>query len=326
MTLTSTAPASDAFAERVKVSRVTANLFAVLGVAPARGRGIRAGDERAGRDRRGEPRVVAVALRRRRGHPRPHGPPEWRRVRDRRRHARRLRLSRAGHGRVDAARSAARATHRTAPTTTSPRSAASHRGTSADAARLDLQRVARELQQERRGRVSSRRAVEHRLRVAAPEPVRPHAPAARAAHGGGGVRPAHRVRQRRDHVAAARARPAARDLDPPRHRRHSPRRDSAARDRSRGPVRAGRARRAAAGARSGSTIAEGLRARRHSAAARGGHQRPHRALHRRGAGRRDPAGRPRARRRGLAHERLRGHRADRPLVGQPQRRPASATR
>ena len=38
----------DALAERVKVSRVTPNLFSMLGVAPARGRGIRAGDERAG--------------------------------------------------------------------------------------------------------------------------------------------------------------------------------------------------------------------------------------------------------------------------------------
>ena len=39
MTLTSTG-GGDAFAERVKVSRVTANLFPILGVAPARGRGI----------------------------------------------------------------------------------------------------------------------------------------------------------------------------------------------------------------------------------------------------------------------------------------------
>ncbi len=46
MTLTATA-GGDALAERVKVSRVTANLFSVLGVTPARGRGIGAGDERA---------------------------------------------------------------------------------------------------------------------------------------------------------------------------------------------------------------------------------------------------------------------------------------
>ena len=45
MTLTVTGP-TDAFAERVKVSRVTPNLFATLGVNPLRGRGIRAGDER----------------------------------------------------------------------------------------------------------------------------------------------------------------------------------------------------------------------------------------------------------------------------------------
>jgi putative ABC transport system permease protein len=47
MTLTSTGNA-DAFAERVKVSRVTANLFPVLGVAPVRGRGVRTGDEQGG--------------------------------------------------------------------------------------------------------------------------------------------------------------------------------------------------------------------------------------------------------------------------------------
>jgi predicted permease len=45
MTLTST---GDAFAERVKVSRVTPNLLPILGVAPARGRGIQAGDEHSG--------------------------------------------------------------------------------------------------------------------------------------------------------------------------------------------------------------------------------------------------------------------------------------
>ena len=43
MTLTSPAT-REAFAERVKVSRVTADLFSILGVAPARGRGIRTGD------------------------------------------------------------------------------------------------------------------------------------------------------------------------------------------------------------------------------------------------------------------------------------------
>jgi putative ABC transport system permease protein len=46
MTLTPTG-GGEAFAERVKVSRVTANLFPILGVAPARGRGIHAGDEHA---------------------------------------------------------------------------------------------------------------------------------------------------------------------------------------------------------------------------------------------------------------------------------------
>ena len=46
MTLTSSGEA-DAFAERVKVSRVTPELFPILGVAPARGRGTRTGDERA---------------------------------------------------------------------------------------------------------------------------------------------------------------------------------------------------------------------------------------------------------------------------------------
>jgi putative ABC transport system permease protein len=47
MTLTSAA-GGDAYAERVKVSAVSADLFAILGVTPERGRGIRAGDERAG--------------------------------------------------------------------------------------------------------------------------------------------------------------------------------------------------------------------------------------------------------------------------------------
>jgi predicted permease len=45
MTVTSNG-AADAFAERVKVSRVTPDLFSTLGIAPARGRGIRAGDEK----------------------------------------------------------------------------------------------------------------------------------------------------------------------------------------------------------------------------------------------------------------------------------------
>ncbi len=43
MTLTSSA-ADEGFADRVKVSRVTPNLFATLGIAPARGRGITAAD------------------------------------------------------------------------------------------------------------------------------------------------------------------------------------------------------------------------------------------------------------------------------------------
>jgi predicted permease len=47
MTLTSTG-AGEGLAERVKVSRVTANLFSVLGVAPARGRGFRPDEERPG--------------------------------------------------------------------------------------------------------------------------------------------------------------------------------------------------------------------------------------------------------------------------------------
>jgi putative ABC transport system permease protein len=46
MTLTPTHD-GDAPAERVKVSRVTANLFSLLGVAPTRGRGINTGDEHA---------------------------------------------------------------------------------------------------------------------------------------------------------------------------------------------------------------------------------------------------------------------------------------
>ena len=47
MTLTSTG-GPDAFAERVKVSRVTPSVFPILGAVPARGRGMRPGDERAG--------------------------------------------------------------------------------------------------------------------------------------------------------------------------------------------------------------------------------------------------------------------------------------
>src|SRR4051812_1394153 len=45
MTMTSGGE-TDALAERVKVSRVTPNLFTVFGIAPARGRGPRTGDER----------------------------------------------------------------------------------------------------------------------------------------------------------------------------------------------------------------------------------------------------------------------------------------
>ena len=48
MTLTSAA-GGEALAERVKYSQVTPNLFSILGVAPARGRGIGPGDERAGK-------------------------------------------------------------------------------------------------------------------------------------------------------------------------------------------------------------------------------------------------------------------------------------
>lgn len=47
MTLTS-AGGPAAFAERVKVSRVTPSVFPILGAVPARGRGTRPGDERAG--------------------------------------------------------------------------------------------------------------------------------------------------------------------------------------------------------------------------------------------------------------------------------------
>jgi len=47
MTLTSTG-GPDAFAERVKVSRVTPSVFPILGSVPVRGRGTRPGDERAG--------------------------------------------------------------------------------------------------------------------------------------------------------------------------------------------------------------------------------------------------------------------------------------
>jgi putative ABC transport system permease protein len=47
MTLTSPG-AREVFAERVKVSRTTPDLFPILGIAPARGRGIRAGDEHGG--------------------------------------------------------------------------------------------------------------------------------------------------------------------------------------------------------------------------------------------------------------------------------------
>lgn len=46
-TLTSTV-SGEVLAERVKVSRVTPNLFPILGVTPARGRGIAAGDEHGG--------------------------------------------------------------------------------------------------------------------------------------------------------------------------------------------------------------------------------------------------------------------------------------
>ena len=62
---------------------------------------------------------------------------------------------------------------------------------------------------------------------------------------------------------------------------------------------------------------ESLRARRYPAVAGGRHQRPHGALHGRGAGRRHAAGRSGARAGGAPHERLRGHRSDGPVVGWP---------
>jgi putative ABC transport system permease protein len=48
MTLTSTSAQGEAIAERVKVSAVTPNFFSIFGVPPARGRAMRPGDEQAG--------------------------------------------------------------------------------------------------------------------------------------------------------------------------------------------------------------------------------------------------------------------------------------
>ena len=136
--------------------------------------------------------------------------------------------------------------------------------------------------------------------------------------------PAHRVRQRRDHVAAAR----------PRRRREISIRfalGASRRDVIRQLV-AEAAVLCALGACGGLLLAqhrardaESLRARRHPAAAGGGHQPPDGALHERGAGRRHAARRPRARPRRAPHERLRG-RLLRPAVRRTAGRPpVSAT-
>ena len=254
---------------------------------------------------------------RRRGHPRAHDPPQRRRARHRRRHARRLRLSGAGHGCVAAAR-------------LSPRDASDH----TDHYLAVIGRLARWLERgcraprsaarraraaaRRAGSLSGRRALEHRRRVAAREPVRPHAAAARAAHGGRRRGAAHRVRQRRDHVAAARPRPAPRDLDPPRHRRHAPRRDSATGGRGGGALRARRRRRTAARAASGSALSKAFAPAGIPRLQEAAINLPT-ALFTGGvlvvvtllvglapAARRDP------------HERLRGNGPDRPLVGRPR--------
>ena len=143
MTLTSSGEA-DAFAERVKVSRVTPELFPILGVAPARGRGT-SRRRRAGGHRRRQPRAVAVALRRRRGHPPAHDPAERRRLCDCRCHARRLRLSGTRHGRMAADRS--QPARRSRPLGSLPRRRRAARACSVDGpGPQDLQRIARDLQ------------------------------------------------------------------------------------------------------------------------------------------------------------------------------------
>ena len=208
MTLTSTRR-RNALAERVKVSRVTPNLFPILGVSPARGRGIRAGDERAGaiavishelwRSHFGGAEDILERTVRLNGveyaivgvMPAGFAYPEpdmgaWtaarsqpaRRLGPHRPLPRRGRAPCAGHER------------RRRPASTSSASRASCRQDAPAAYPADA-----------RWSIGF-----ESLRA---EPVRPHAAAARLADGGGGVGAAHRLRQRRDHVAAARARAAA---------------------------------------------------------------------------------------------------------------------
>ena len=160
---------------------------------------------RTGRpDCRGEPRAVAVALRRRRGHSPAHRTSRRCRTRRRRRHARRLWLSRAGNGRVDPDRPQSPATRRTAPITIS--------GSRPPCTRIERERRAPRSTARRAG--ACRQDVPPAIQpthdgASAPSrcarPFRPPAAAARLAHGSRALRAADRVRERRDHVAVARA-------------------------------------------------------------------------------------------------------------------------
>ncbi len=185
---------------------------------------------------RAEPRVVAIAVRWRRRHPRTHHPPQRRRVHHCWRHARRLRLSRAGHGCLGAdRRQRARRFRPQRPLPCGDRAtgAGGERGRCAPRLAAHRRRAAARSA----GSVWSGRAVEHRRAVPATDPVRPHADAARVGDDGGDGRAPHCVRQRRDHVASSRRRPATRALDPFRAGCGARRRDSAAPDRGRRPLR-----------------------------------------------------------------------------------------
>ena len=314
MTLTAGA-GDDALAERVKVSRVTANLFSVLGVPPARGRGIRTGDERAG-----AMAVVSHEL--------------WRShfggAEDILNRTIRLNGSEYAIVGVMPAGFAYPEPDMGAwmPLDLSPRDESDRTdhylgvvgrrsaGVSAAAARLDLERVARELQENGAGAypADARWSIgfeslrhSHFGRMLLPLGLLMAAAAAVLLIACVNVaimsllRALTRRREFSIRVAiGASRRDVIRQLVAEAVR----------------PLRARRARRAPPRARRALDV-ESLRAGRHPAVAGGRHQLPHGALHGRGAGCRDAADRSGARAGGAPHERLRGHRSDGPFVRRP---------
>ena len=151
-----------------------------------------------------------LAFRRRRGHPLADHQLNGVELRHRRRDAGRLRVSRVRHGRVDAVDLSPRGP-RTAPTTTLRRSAAWRRGragarpaSTSSASRGDWRRSA--------GRVSPRARWSIGIESLRESQFGRMLLPLGAADGGRRLRAAHRLRQRRDHVAAARVAPSARDF------------------------------------------------------------------------------------------------------------------